>query len=194
MTYAWAKSELILGGQKSGKSARAEQLAAAWLSASSDHEAMLIATALAGDNEMHARIERHRQQRRARVPAMQTLEEPKRLAQMLTEHSRTERMLVIDCITLWLTHLMMPVDTGQPVMSPEEVLLQTEMLCLAIASAPGPVVLISNDIGSGVIPLGAEVRAFVDTQGLVNQRLGAACERLTWMVAGQALTVKGHQA
>ncbi|NBX06063.1 MAG: bifunctional adenosylcobinamide kinase/adenosylcobinamide-phosphate guanylyltransferase [Betaproteobacteria bacterium] len=194
MTYAWAKSELILGGQKSGKSARAEQLAAAWLSASSDHEAMLIATALAGDNEMHARIERHRQQRRARVPAMQTLEEPKCLAQMLTEHSRTERMLVIDCITLWLTHLMMPVDTGQPVMSPEEVLLQTEILCLAIASAPGPVVLISNDIGSGVIPLGAEVRAFVDTQGLVNQRLGAACERLTWMVAGQALTVKGHQA
>lgn len=194
MTYAWAKSELILGGQKSGKSARAEQLAAAWLSASSDHEAMLIATALAGDNEMHARIERHRQQRRARVPAMQTLEEPKRLAQMLTEHSRTERMLVIDCITLWLTHLMMPVDTSQPVMSAEEVLLQTEILCLAIASAPGPVVLISNDIGSGVIPLGAEVRAFVDTQGLVNQRLGAACERLTWMVAGQALTVKGHQA
>ena len=194
MTYAWAKIELILVGQKSGKSARAEQLAAAWLSASSDHEAMLIATALAGDNEMHARIERHRLQRRARVPAMQTLEEPKRLAQMLTEHSRTERMLVIDCITLWLTHLMMPVDTGQPVISPEEVLLQTEILCLAIASAPGPVVLISNDIGGGVIPLGAEVRAFVDTQGLVNQRLGAACERLTWMVAGQALTVKGHQA
>lgn len=194
MTYAWAKSELILGGQKSGKSARAEQLAAAWLSASSDHEAMLIATALAGDNEMHARIERHRLQRRARVPAMQTLEEPKRLAQLLTEHSRTERMLVIDCITLWLTHLMMPVDTSQPVMSAEEVLLQTEILCLAIASAPGPVVLITNDIGGGVIPLGAEVRAFVDTQGLVNQRLGAACERLTWMVAGQALTVKGNQA
>ena len=194
MTHAWAKSELILGGQKSGKSARAEQLAADWLSASAGNEAVLIATALAGDNEMHARIERHRQQRRARVPAMQTLEEPKRLAQMLTEHSRTERMLVIDCITLWLTHLMMPVDTSQPVMSPEEVLLQTEILCLAIASAPGPVVLISNDIGGGVIPLGAEVRAFVDTQGLVNQRLGAACERLTWMVAGQALTVKGNQA
>ena len=194
MTHAWAKSELILGGQKSGKSARAEQLAADWLSASAGNEAVLIATALAGDNEMHARIERHRQQRRARVPAMQTLEEPKRLAQMLTEHSRTERMLVIDCITLWLTHLMMPVDTSQPVMSPEEVLLQTEILCLAIASAPGPVVLISNDIGGGVIPLGAEVRAFVDTQGLVNQRLGAACERLTWMVAGQALTVKGNPA
>ena len=194
MTHAWAKSELILGGQKSGKSARAEQLAADWLSASEGNEAVLIATALTGDNEMHARIERHRQQRRARVPAMQTLEEPKRLAQMLTEHSRTKRMRVLDCITLWLTHLMMPVDTSQPVMSPEEVLLQTEILCLAIASAPGPVVLISNDIGGGVIPLGAEVRAFVDTQGLVNQRLGAACERLTWMVAGQALTVKGNQA
>ena len=194
MTQGWARSELILGGQKSGKSARAEQLAAAWLAASTDHEAMLIATALAGDSEMQARIERHRQQRRERVPAMQTLEEPRRLAQMLTEHSLSKRMLVIDCITLWLTHLMMPVDTGQPVMSPEEVLLQTEILCLAIASAPGPVVLISNDIGAGVIPMGAEVRAFVDTQGLVNQRLAAACERLTWMVAGQALTVKGVSA
>ena len=194
MTEAWSKSELILGGQKSGKSARAEQLAAAWLAASTDHEAMLIATALAGDSEMQARIERHRQQRRERVPAMQTLEEPRRLAQMLTEHSLSKRMLVIDCITLWLTHLMMPVDTGQPVMSPEEALLQTDILCLAIASAPGPVVLISNDIGAGVIPMGAEVRAFVDTQGLVNQRLAAACERLTWMVAGQALTVKGVSA
>ena len=194
MTQAWARSVLIVGGQKSGKSARAEQLAAAWLAASTDHEAMLIATALAGDSEMQARIERHRQQRRERVPAMQTLEEPRRLAQMLTEHSRTKRMLVIDCITLWLTHLMMPVDTGQPVMSPEEVLLQTDILCLAIASAPGPVVLISNDIGAGVIPMGAEVRAFVDTQGLVNQRLAAACERLTWMVAGQALIVKGVSA
>ena len=194
MTLAWAKSELILGGQKSGKSARAEQLAATWLAASPDHETMLIATALAGDSEMQARIERHRQQRLERVPAMQTLEEPKRLAQMLTEHSRTKRMLVIDCITLWLTHLMMPVDTGQPVMSPAEVLLQTDILCLAIASAPGPVVLISNDIGGGVIPMGAEVRAFVDTQGLVNQGLAAACERLTWMVAGQALTVKGVSA
>ena len=194
MTQAWARSVLIVGGQKSGKSACAEQLAAAWLAASPDHEAMLIATALAGDSEMQARIERHRQQRREHVPAMQTLEEPRRLAQMLTEHSLTKRMLVIDCITLWLTHLMMPVDTGQPVMSPEEALLQTDILCLAIASAPGPVVLISNDIGGGVIPMGAEVRAFVDTQGLVNQRLAAACERLTWMVAGQALIVKGVSA
>ena len=194
MKQARARSVLIVGGQKSGKSARAEQLAAAWLAASTDHEAMLIATALAGDSEMQARIERHRQQRRERVPAMQTLEEPRRLAQMLTEHSLSKRMLVIDCITLWLTHLMMPVDTGQPVMSPEEVLLQTDILCLAIASAPGPVVLISNDIGGGVIPMGAEVRAFVDTQGLVNQRLAVACERLTWMVAGQALIVKGVSA
>ena len=78
MTEAWSKSELILGGQKSGKSARAEQLAATWLAASPDHETMLIATALAGDSEMQARIERHRQQRREHVPAMQTLEEPRR--------------------------------------------------------------------------------------------------------------------
>ena len=194
MTLAWAKSELILGGQKSGKSARAEQLAASWLAASTDHEAVLIATALAADSEMQARIERHRQQRRERVPAMQTLEEPRRLAQMLTEHSRSHRLLVIDCVTLWLTNLLMPVNAAWPVMTPAQVLLQTDIVCLAIASAPGPVLLISNDIGGGVIPMGAEVRAFVDTQGLVNQRLASACERLTWMVAGQALVVKGMSA
>lgn len=194
MTLAWAKSELILGGQKSGKSVRAEQLAAAWLAASPDHEAVLIATALAGDSEMQARIERHRLQRQQRVPAMQTLEEPRRLAQILTEHSHLHRLLVIDCITLWLTNLQMPVDANLPLMSQAEVLIQTDILCQAIAYAPGPVLLISNDIGGGVIPMGAEVRAFVDTQGLVNQRLASACERLTWMVAGQALTVKGVSA
>jgi adenosylcobinamide kinase/adenosylcobinamide-phosphate guanylyltransferase len=194
MTLEWAKSELILGGQKSGKSARAEQLAAAWLAAWTDHEAVLIATALAADSEMQARIERHRQQRRERVPAMQTLEEPRRLAQMLTEHSRSHRLLVIDCVTLWLTNLLMPVNSAWQVMTPAQVLLQTDIVCLAIASAPGPVLLISNDIGAGVIPMGAKVRAFVDTQGLVNQRLASACERLTWMVAGQALTVKGVSA
>jgi adenosylcobinamide kinase/adenosylcobinamide-phosphate guanylyltransferase len=76
-------------------------------------------------------------------------------------------------------------------MTPAQVLLQTDLLCSSIASAPGPVVLISNDIGGGVIPMGAEVRAFVDIQGLVNQRLASACERVTCMFAGQALTVKG---
>jgi adenosylcobinamide kinase/adenosylcobinamide-phosphate guanylyltransferase len=194
MTHAWAQTELILGGQKSGKSARAEQLAAAWLAASTDHEAVLIATALAADSEMQARIERHRLQRQQRVPAMQTLEEPRLLAQMLTDYSRSNRLLVIDCITLWLTNVLMPADTTLPVMSQAEVLLQTDILCMAIASASGPVVLVSNDIGSGVIPMGAEVRAFVDTQGLVNQRLASACEKLTCMFAGQALVVKGVSA
>ena len=189
MTTRWLKSELILGGQKSGKSARAEQLAADWLSASLSHEAVLIATALAGDSEMQARIDRHRQQRRQRVPALQTLEESNRLAQTLIKHSQPHRLLVIDCITLWLTNLLMPVDTNSPVLSPAEVLLQTDELCLAIKSAPGPIVVVSNDIGGGVIPLSEQVRSFVDTQGLVNQRLAAVCERLSLMVAGQVLKV-----
>jgi adenosylcobinamide kinase/adenosylcobinamide-phosphate guanylyltransferase len=191
MTKTWTQTELILGGQKSGKSARAEKLAIDWLSASAVHEAALIATALAGDNEMQARIERHSQQRRQRVPGMFTHEEPLKPAQAITDFSRANRLLVIDCITLWLTNLLMPQDAAWPVMTPAQVLLQTDLLCLSIASAPGPMVLISNDIGGGVIPMGAEVRAFVDTQGLVNQRLASACERVTCMFAGQALTVKG---
>jgi adenosylcobinamide kinase/adenosylcobinamide-phosphate guanylyltransferase len=194
MAQVFARSELILGGQKSGKSARAEQLAVDWLASSASNEALLIATALGGDSEMQSRIERHRQQRSQRVPAMQTLEEPRRLAQMLTEHSLTKRMLVIDCITLWLTNLLMPLDQNQLAFTCTEAEHQANQLCLAIASAPGPVVLVSNEIGGGVVPMGEMVRIFVDTLGLVNQRLGSTCERVSYMFAGQTLMVKGVSA
>src|SRR5690606_17747601 len=106
MNVSVARSELILGGQKSGKSRRAEALAAAWLAASTGHRALLIATAEAGDEEMRLRIARHQGDRARRVPNMQTLEEPRYLAGALLEHSAADTLIVVDCLTLWLTGWM----------------------------------------------------------------------------------------
>ena len=192
-----ARSELILGGQKSGKSRRAEQLAGQWLATSAQHRAVLIATARAGDAEMAERIARHRRDRAERVPGLHTVEEPLRLAEALRGHSRADTLVVVDCLTLWLTNRLMPVE-GQSAAAefdPNEADVPSIRSLFAsisgvIAQAPGPVVLVGNEIGLGVIPLGREVRAFVDALGMLNQHLAGTCQRVTLMAAGLPLTLK----
>ena len=188
-----ARSELILGGQKSGKSRRAESLAKRWLGQSPEHKAVLIATALPRDDEMRERIARHRQDRAERVPAMRTVEEPLQLALALASHSNPDTLVVVDCLTLWLTNLLMPgEDFEQKVPQVQYFQSQLAMISGAIGQATGPVVLVGNEIGLGVIPLGRETRAFVDALGLLNQALAQVCERVTLMVAGLPLTLKGQ--
>ncbi|MBI3530914.1 MAG: bifunctional adenosylcobinamide kinase/adenosylcobinamide-phosphate guanylyltransferase [Burkholderiales bacterium] len=191
-----SKSELILGGQKSGKSRRAEWLARTWLAASSQHKAMLIATGQAWDAEMRERIARHQRERAERVPGLQTVEEPRLLAEAIAAHSRPDTLLVVDCLTLWLTNWLMPFEptagdseSNRP--QAPDVSAPIAMLLGAIRSAPGPLVLVGNEIGLGVIPLGREVRAFVDALGRLNQDVAQACERVTLMAAGLPLTLKG---
>lgn len=178
-----ARSELILGGQRSGKSRRAENLARVWLAQSPQHRAVLIATAHAGDEEMHARIAHHQRERALRVPGLQTVEEALQLAEALATHSRPDTLLVVDCLTLWLTNHLMPAS-GVAGTAPIDPLLH------ALRMAPGPVVLVGNEIGLGVIPMGREVRDFVDTLGRLNQEVARACERVTFMAAGLPLTLK----
>ena len=183
-----ARSEFILGGQKSGKSRRAEMLAQHWLGMSTEHGAMLIATAQPWDEEMRARIGRHQADRAQRVPGMQTMEEPLALAQTLAAHSRPDVLLVVDCLTLWLTNGMMPMH---PQANAEfDVDSQVSALTESIAMATGPVVFVGNEIGMGVIPMGAEVRAFVDALGRLNQRVAEVCVRVTLMAAGLPLSLK----
>jgi adenosylcobinamide kinase / adenosylcobinamide-phosphate guanylyltransferase len=197
-----ARSELILGGQKSGKTARAESLAAAWLAESPEHRAVYIATAQAWDEEMRERIARHQRQRAERVPRMTTVEEPLELAHAIGAHSRADTLIVVDCLTLWLTALLMPAVVQEspqfgphPGPPPEREGTKPPAPATTIANAllacAGPIVLISNEIGSGVIPLGQNVRAFVDALGGMNQQAAAACERVTLMSAGLPLTLKG---
>jgi adenosylcobinamide kinase/adenosylcobinamide-phosphate guanylyltransferase len=189
-TMTIAKSELILGGQKSGKSRRAELLAREWLAQSSPHRAVLIATAQPWDDEMRQRIARHQADRAQRVPGLATVEEPLALAEAIQQHSHAHTLVVVDCLTLWLTNQLMPADfePNRPLAHVDSAPVAS--LLIAIAQAPGPVVLVGNEIGLGVIPMGREVRAFVDALGRLNQDVAATCQRVTLMAAGLPLTLK----
>lgn len=184
-----ARRELVLGGQKSGKSRRGESLAAAWLAVSPAHRAVLVATGQALDGEMRERIARHRVERAARVPRLETVEEPMYLAEALLALGAPDTLVVVDCLTLWLTNLVMPPDdtARRP-----DAATETATLLTALQEAQGPVVLVGNEIGLGVIPMGREVRAFVDALGMLNQQVAAACDRVTLMVAGLPFHLKGE--
>ena len=187
--------EFILGGQKSGKSRRAEQRAIDWLAADPAlHRAVLIATAQAYDDEMHERIVRHQADRAERVPGMRTIEEPIELARAIVTQSAPDTLVVVDCLTLWLTNLLMPVraEAARPVTRTPSA--HIALLLIALREARGPVVLVGNEIGLGVIPLGRETRAFVDALGRLNQDVAAACDRVTLMAAGLPLSLKAPAA
>jgi len=177
--------ELILGGARSGKSRCAEARAAAWL-AVPGRSAVFVATALAGDDEMRERIARHRADRAVRVPRLATREEPLALPEAL-ELAAPERLLVVDCLTLWMTNLHMPAH-GLPLPDADA---REAAFVTALAAARGPVVLVSNEIGLGVTPMSSETRRFVDAIGRLHQQVAAVCERVTLMVAGIELAVKG---
>jgi len=166
-------------------------LARDWLAAAPAHRAVMIATGQAWDEEMRERIARHQADRAVRVPGMLTVEEPLALADAMRQHCDARTLVVVDCLTLWLTNRMMPTDPAQA-LGEAAVVAAGDDLCAAIAAAPGPVVLVGNEIGLGVIPMGREVRAFVDTLGRLNQQVAAACERVTLMAAGLPLTLKGN--
>ncbi|MCR8960970.1 bifunctional adenosylcobinamide kinase/adenosylcobinamide-phosphate guanylyltransferase [Variovorax sp. S2] len=187
--------EFILGGQKSGKSRRAEQRATDWLAeAPAARRAVLIATAQAFDDEMRERIARHQADRARRVPAMRTVEEPVELARAIVSESAPETLVVVDCLTLWLTNLLMPLRSEAAKPATRTPPAHVAMLLIALREARGPVVLVGNEIGLGVIPLGRETRAFVDTLGRMNQEVAAACHRVTLMAAGLPLTLKAPAA
>lgn len=183
------QSELILGGQKSGKSKRAEQLARIWLDASQTHCAAIIATAQVFDGEMQSRVDRHRELRAKTIPEVLAIEEPVRIGEMIVRHSSPEKLIILDCLTVWLTNLLMPhpdlAASGQ-IDADSEIRHFLE----ALQQAKGPVVLVSNEIGLGVIPMGRETRSFVDELGRLNQRVAEVCAAVTLMVAGLALNVK----
>lgn len=191
--------ELILGGQKSGKSRLAEDRARVWLAQSSSHAAVLIATGLAHDDEMRRRIARHQADRLLRLPALRCVEESVQLGDALRVASNAQTLVVIDCMTMWLTNVLMPMEDAKFIENshPPGVFIAQSAIDLivnlqhALAQTCGPVVIVSNEIGLGVIPMGSEVRRFVDELGKLNQALARQCERVTLMAAGCALSLKG---
>ena len=183
------KSELILGGQRSGKSHRAETLTRVWLS-NADNYAVLIATAKVWDEEMASRIKRHQTNRAVNVPRMLTVEEQVDLPKAIRQYSNPNTLIVVDCITLWLTNLLIP-ETHTLEFDELQLKYHKHALADAIQNALSPIILVTNEIGLGVIPMGKEVRRFVDEQGWMNQYLASVCERVTFMSAGLSLRLKG---
>jgi adenosylcobinamide kinase/adenosylcobinamide-phosphate guanylyltransferase len=180
---------LILGGARSGKSALAERLAGA-----SGKEVVYIATAHAGDGEMAARIDHHRARRPA---AWRTVEEGTHLADALARWCAPDRLVLVDCLTLWLTNLMFPAsaevcpDVGPVALPPVCTEQRAALLAWLDAPPQGDAVIVSNEIGLGVVPFGAVSRAFVDEAGRLNQDVAARCERAVFVAAGLPLALKG---
>ena len=168
--------QLILGGARSGKSRLAEKLAA-----DTRLPVTYIATSQPLDGEMNQRVAQHR----ARRPAEWALvEEPLALAQALRENAATDRCLLVDCLTLWLTNLLMLDD-------PERLIAEREALLDCISVLPGEVIFVSNETGMGVVPLGELTRRYVDEAGWLHQALAERCQRVVLTVAGLPLTLKG---
>lgn len=170
--------ELILGGARSGKSRLAERLAA-----DSDLAVTYIATSQALDGEMAARIVHHRQRRPAHWALV---EEPLQLARVLREQAGAQRCLLVDCLTLWLTNLLMLED-------PARLAEERDAFLECLGELPGRVILVSNETGLGVVPLGELTRRYVDEAGWLHQAVAAQAERVTFMVAGLPMILKGAQ-
>jgi adenosylcobinamide kinase/adenosylcobinamide-phosphate guanylyltransferase len=169
--------ELVLGGVRSGKSRYAERQARA-----SGLRVVYIATAIAGgDAELEERIRRHRAYRPA---DWVTVEEPAALGAALQGHGSADRCLLVECLTLWLGHLLTSGSADR---------LERERLSLlrAASEIPGRLILVSNETGLGVMPPGELTRRFLDVSGELHQSLAAACDRVTLVVAGLPQPLKG---
>lgn len=173
--------QLIVGGQRSGKTRQAERLALAWMR-QPGHGVTVIATAEAHDEEMRERILRHRAERPA---GFETVEAPLALGAALRTAAAPGRLLVVDCLTLWLTNWLMPFERSADFAGWQQAC--TELLD-TLPSLPSPVLFVSNEVGWGLSPLGREVRDYVDELGRLNQAVAQRCAQLTLMVAGQAWT------
>jgi len=181
--------ELVIGGARSGKSAWAERLA---------HESELrvtyVATAHALDAEMQRRVDHHR----ARRPKeWGCIEAPLELATALQAHAAPDACLLVDCLTLWLTNLFYAGKAARQAEADEAVdcpLLagQVEALIDILPGLPGRIVLVSNEVGWGIVPMHPVSRLFADEQGRLNQRIAAVCERVTLVAAGLPLKLKGE--
>ena len=181
---------LVLGGARSGKSAHAEQLAQ-----NSGKEVIYIATAQSGDGEMTTRIAHHRMQRPARWT---TVEEPLRLGDAILRQARPDRLLLVDCLTLWLTNLMFSSGQAYPevgdIALPELFHSERAHLLYALAEIEDTgcdLVLVSNEVGMGIVPYGAISRCFTDEAGRLNQAVAAVCDKAVFVAAGLPLHLKG---
>lgn len=169
-----ARTVLVLGGARSGKSWHAEALAEGW-----HGRKVYIATAEARDAEMAERIAHHRERRQSGGWA--TVEAPLELESALRAEDRPDAFVLVDCVTLWVTNLLL----GE-----RDVSAAVESLCLALQAPQSRIVLVSNEVGLGIVPDNALARRFRDVAGLANQRIASSVEEVVFMAAGLSMKLK----
>lgn len=169
---------LVFGGARSGKTRRALALAEA---CQSQHalKPVYLATAQAFDDEMRDRIDAHKAER---GPSWATIECPLDLAAAIAAAAGTNTFLLVDCLTLWLTNVTF---------AERDIAQETQTLIEAINAAQGRIVVVSNEVGMGIVPENALARKFRDDQGRLNQTIAAALDRVEFVAAGLPLVLKG---
>ena len=167
------RTTLVLGGARSGKSRFAEKLV---------HETGLqkiyIATGAAHDDEMASRIAAHKDQR---GPSWLTVEEQLELAAVLENECRQDRVVLVDCLTLWLSNLLF---------AGKDIPAETARLCAVLKDLQGPCVFVSNEVGMGIVPENRLSRSFRDVQGRLNQDMAHRCQQVVFVAAGLPILLK----
>jgi adenosylcobinamide kinase / adenosylcobinamide-phosphate guanylyltransferase len=176
MTVSQARSTLVLGGARSGKSRFAEALAR-----STGHERIYLATGRAWDDEMRARIDAHKADRAG--DGWTTYEEPLDLVGALETLDRPGRVILVDCLTLWVTNLMM--EEGR------DIAAETRRLTESLARLSATIIFVSNEVGLGIVPENKMARDFRDHAGRLHQSIAAEAVDVYFIAAGLPLKMKG---
>lgn len=169
--------QFVIGGCRSGKSRHALELAESVGGA----KRVYIATCVARDDEMKQRVERHKAERNA---SWQTVETPLQLPQAVSEFGGAGRVVLVDCLTLWISNLLLETERIDRIERHAAALVE------ALNRAACPVILVSNEVGAGIVPENRLARLFRDAAGLVNQRVARHADRVVWMVAGIPVVIK----
>jgi len=170
----------VIGGCRSGKSRQALETAGAMAGS----RKIFIATCIPHDVEMKQRVDRHQKERGR---DWRTVETPVELPQAIAENSRQADVLLVDCLTLWISNLLLETDDD------EIILKQVLSLTQSVRSAGCPIVLVSNEVGTGIVPENKLARRFRDLVGSANQAVAAQADRVVWMVAGIPVMIKGNR-
>lgn len=167
----------VIGGCRSGKSNHALDLAEKMAA----KDRIFIATCVPQDGEMRQRVAKHQQNR---SQSWKTIEAPLHLPQAIMDNSRAESVVLVDCLTLWINNLLMENESATDVED------QISKLVQAVQSADGAVIMVSNEVGTGIVPENKLARVYRDLVGSVNQEVAKCADRVVWVVAGIAVNIK----
>jgi adenosylcobinamide kinase/adenosylcobinamide-phosphate guanylyltransferase len=171
------KKIFVIGGCRSGKSNHALDLAEKMTA----NERIFIATCVPQDGEMRQRVAKHQQNR---SQSWKTIEAPLQLPQAILDNARAEGVVLVDCLTLWINNLLMENENAPDVED------QISRLVQAVQSADGPVIMVSNEVGTGIVPENQLARVYRDLVGSVNQAVARHVDRVVWVVAGIPVDIK----